>query len=217
MRNERSECPLCGSLECSFYAEAHGRDYLGCTVCSVVFVRPEHRLSPSEERRRYEKHRNHPDDPAYKAYLGSLLAPLLDRLPPKASGLDFGCGPGPAVSAILREAGHEMEDYDPFFRPDRYAINRVYDFVVCTEVAEHFHRPAAELALISRLVGKGGALLLATRLVPNNQPFESWWYVRDPTHVVFYSRASLDWIAARWGWQVVSSTDSVHLFRRDCR
>ena len=47
---------------------------------------------------------------------------------------------------MLRESGHEMTDYDPIFQPDDAAVaeGAQYDFVTCTEVAEHFHNPARE-------------------------------------------------------------------------
>jgi hypothetical protein len=47
---------------------------------------------------------------------------------------------------MLREAGQEVTDYDPMFAPDAAAVaaGAQYDFVTCTEVAEHFYRPAQE-------------------------------------------------------------------------
>ena len=47
---------------------------------------------------------------------------------------------------MLREAGHEVTDYDPMFAPDAAAMaaGAQYGFVTCTEVAEHFYRPAQE-------------------------------------------------------------------------
>jgi hypothetical protein len=42
---------------------------------------------------------------------------------------------------MLAEAGHAMALYDPFFRPDPAALERDYDFITCTETAEHFHHP----------------------------------------------------------------------------
>ena len=51
-----------------------------------------------------------------------------------------------ASGDMLREAGHEVTEFCPIFAPDDAAVAAMgqYDFVTCTEVAEHFHRPAQE-------------------------------------------------------------------------
>ena len=58
------------------------------------------------------------NDAGYRRFLSKLADPLMARLAPGARGLDYGCGPGPALAAMLREAGHEVALYDPFFAPD---------------------------------------------------------------------------------------------------
>ena len=65
------------------------------------------------------------------------------RLQPGMQGLDSGCGPGPVLSMLLREAGMAMTDDDPFYAPNVDALQRQYDFVACTEVVEHFRDPHA--------------------------------------------------------------------------
>ena len=79
------------------------------------------------------------------------------RLLPKSQGLDYGCGPGPALAHMLREAGHDVALFDPFFAPDPAPFNRTYDFVTCTEVAEHFHIQQRSLtACVNWFVPAGG-------------------------------------------------------------
>ena len=41
-------------------------------------------------------------------FLGRLAEPLVERLDPGASGLDFGCGPGPALAAMLTRRGYTV-------------------------------------------------------------------------------------------------------------
>ena len=62
-------------------------------------------------------------------------------------GLDFGCGPGPALANMMQSDGYEMEIYDPFFFPNKDALSKKYDFITCTETAEHFFNPHDELNL----------------------------------------------------------------------
>ena len=65
-----------------------------------------------------------------------------------ARGLDFGCGPAPALAAMLEEGGCVMNLYDPFYRPDRGSLGQSYQFITATEVVEHLHRPGEELAAL---------------------------------------------------------------------
>lgn len=139
------------------------------------------------------------------------------RLPPQGSGLEFGCGPGPALAAMLREAGHEVALYDVFFAPDQAVLQRQYDFVSCTEVAEHFHDSAAEFRLFDKLLKPGGWLGLMTGMLAEGIDFSSWHYRRDPTHVVFYQRTTLRYLAHQYGWRCEFPGQDVALMRKpDC-
>jgi SAM-dependent methyltransferase len=163
---------------------------------------PGDRLCRAEERAHYGLHENSPADPAYRAFLNRLAVHLVPLLPAGAEGLDFGCGPGPTLSVMLREQGFRMTDYDPFFVPDQAALARRYDFITCTEAAEHFFHPALEFARLDALIRPGGRLGVMTRLLEDDDAFAGWSYRRDPTHVVFYKRATFAVLAANYGWSV---------------
>jgi SAM-dependent methyltransferase len=173
--------------------------YWRCDVCQATFLDPAQRLDAEAELAHYRLHRNDPDDPAYRGFLDRLAAPLLERLEAPSSGLDFGCGPGPALAAMLREAGHDVELYDVFFAPDPAVLLRRYDFVTCTETIEHFHDPAAEFRRLDTLLRPGGWLGLMTGMLSDGIDFRAWHYRRDPTHVVFYRRATLRYLASLRG------------------
>jgi SAM-dependent methyltransferase len=176
------------------------RGALRCGTCALTFVPPERLLSPEAEKARYETHENRPDDPGYRAFLDRLLLPLSQRLSPGAEGLDFGCGPGPTASVMMRERGFAMTDYDPYFVPDEAALSRQYDFIVCTEVFEHLRRPAETIGLLDRLLRTNGVLAIMTALLADDDGFATWWYSQDPTHIVFYKEETLRWLAASKGW-----------------
>ncbi|MEX2467988.1 MAG: class I SAM-dependent methyltransferase [Gemmatimonadota bacterium] len=207
-------CPLCGSAGAPLFAEAGGRAYHRCELCGLVFLHPSFRLDPRDERARYETHENDPADPRYRAFLDRLAEPLVERLPPGGEGLDYGSGPGPTLSVMLEERGFTMTVYDPFFAPDAQVLGRRYDFVTCTETAEHFFEPGLEFERFDGLLRPGGWLGVMTGLLTPDIVFEDWWYVRDPTHVCFYTPETLGWIAERHGWRLVIPRPNVALFEK---
>ena len=46
--------------------------------------------------------------------------------------------------------------YDPFFFPNKEIFSKTYDFITCTETAEHFFNPKKEFDLINTLLKKDG-------------------------------------------------------------
>lgn len=206
-------CPLCRSAETLLRVRAHERTYFECATCGLVFVDPAERPDPAAERARYETHENDPDDEGYRAFLARLADPLTEKVPPPGRGLDFGSGPGPTLSVMLEERGYEVAIYDPYFAPDPAPLERTYDFVTCTETAEHFFDPRAELGRLNDLVRPGGWLGVMTRFVDDRR-LADWSYARDRTHVCFYARETLFWIGARFGWSAEIPRSGVALFRQ---
>ena len=49
-----------------------------------------------------------------------------------------------------------MKLYDPFFYPDKSVLKAHYDFIACTERAEHFHDPFAEFDRLDSLLKPKG-------------------------------------------------------------
>ena len=210
-------CGLCGALNPAPFAQSSGRAFFECSRCRLVQVAPGQRPDRATERARYDEHRNDPTDPGYRAFLARLAEPLARRLSPGARGLDFGAGPGPALAAILEEAGFTMALYDPFYAPDPAPLSRTYEFITCTETAEHFHAPGREIDRLDGLLEPGGWLGIMTNTRDESRPFEGWWYVRDPTHVCFYHAATFAWIAEDRGWSLERPHEDVALFRKPAR
>lgn len=194
-------CPVCEAAQCRHFLCTDGRAYWRCTVCLATFLDPAQLPDADTELAQYRLHRNDPRDAGYRRFLARAADPLLQRLAPASHGLDYGCGPGPALAAMLREAGHDVALFDPFFAPDRTTMARTYDFITCTEVAEHFHHPAQEFKILDGLLRPGGWLALMTCLQSDDARFATWHYRRDPTHVVFYREATLRHLAVRHGWR----------------
>ena len=173
--------------------------------------------SVAEERARYETHRNSPADAGYRAFLDKLLVPLAAALPPGARGLDYGCGPGPAASVMMRERGFEMTDWDPLFAPGDGPPRGTYGFVVCTEVVEHLRRPAETLAALDALLEPGGTLGVLTGVLEDDASFPGWWYHRDFTHIAFWRPETLAWAARSRGWSLERPSKDAALFLKPGR
>lgn len=211
---EYQPCPLCRTPALPRAEAPQGRRLFDCAACGALHLDPAQRLSPELEHAHYLHHQNSPADAGYRDFLNRLAIPLVERLAPGASGLDYGSGPGPTLSVMLREQGFRMKEYDPFFAPDVAPLNDRYDFITCTEVLEHFHAPAEEFKRLVAMLRPGGILAVMTEVLREEQPLEQWRYLRDPTHVVFYRPKCFSWIAAHHRLQLEMPRPNVALLRR---
>lgn len=193
-------CPVCKAEETQDFWRNDTRTYWRCPVCQATFLDPSQRPDPQFEHTYYQTHQNDVNDPGYRKYLSPLLAPLLEKLAPQSHGLDYGCGPGPALAAMLTEAGHTMALYDPQFCNTPEVLEQSYDFVTCSEVVEHFHYPENEFRRLDALVKPTGWLAIMTRFLVDDDGFDRWHYRRDPTHVVFYKPATFEHLAKANNW-----------------
>ena len=196
------QCPVCLDRSPTELLTVDGRDYWRCKCCQARFLDPDQLPDRDTEKSEYDLHRNDPEDQGYRRFLGYLAEPLLEKLKPGSDGLDYGCGPGPALARILKEAGHSVATWDPIYAPDESVLKRRYDFVTCTEVVEHFHHPATEFERLDALLRPGGWLGIMTRFQTDDARFANWHYRRDPTHVVFYREATFEWLGGYFGWEV---------------
>lgn len=208
-------CTVCEGEDCSLFVTVQERDYWRCAGCEATFLAPAQHPARADEFAEYGLHRNDVDDPAYRRFLSRLATPLLERIGKGRQGLDFGCGPGPALAEMLREAGHTVALYDPFFHPDAHALAVTYDFITCTEVMEHFHAPAREFRRLAAMLRPGGWLGLTTCFQTDDARFANWSYRRDPTHVVFYRVGTLEYLARQHGWTCEIPAANVALMRRN--
>lgn len=208
-------CPLCASSQVEHYLADSRREYLQCGECSLVFVPPHQHLSSAEEKAHYDLHENDPEDPGYRKFLGRLAEPLLEILPGRSSGLDFGSGPGPTLSLIMAEAGHQMAIYDPYYAPAPECLTQSYDFITASEVVEHLSRPGEELDRLWSLINAGGWLGLMTKRVSGREAFARWHYKNDPTHICFYSRDTFDYLGRQWQADALYPHADVVLFQKN--
>lgn len=207
-------CPVCEAEQVVFFTQVAHQRYWRCTCCAATFLSPDQRPNRAQEKREYDLHHNDPEDPGYRRFLAQLAQPLLKQLPPEGQGLDYGCGPGPALALMLRETGHRVRCYDPIYYPASELLNERYEFITCTEVIEHMHRPASEFDRLDALLRPGGLLGIMTQFQTDDSRFANWHYRRDPTHVVFYRETTLRMVAARMHWEINIPSPNVAIFRK---
>lgn len=210
----RQQCPLCHKQQSIPYYADGNRDYLCCPCCQLVFVPQQFWLSHTAEKAEYDLHENTPLDPGYRAFLGRLTTPLAERLPPGAKGLDFGCGANSALPILLAEQGYQVELFDPYYHNQPEHLARAYDFICATEVVEHLREPASEFERLFSILKPNGWLGIMTKQVRDRQAFGNWHYIRDLTHICFYSRATFRWLATKFAAELEFVGHDVILFRK---
>lgn len=191
--SDKNVCPLCNSTATRAFHMSENREYRHCETCDLVYVPACYFVSESEEKAKYDHHRNSPQNSGYVAFLDRLLRPLQRHLSPGNRGLDFGSGPGPTLHLLMQERGYEMAIYDYFYAPDRSVFSARYDFITATEVIEHLHDPLKEVQHLWKILKRGGVLGMMTAFRP--EAFGDWYYKRDLTHIRFFTPHTFRWLA----------------------
>ena len=207
-------CIVCKNQKASVFTNIKQKRYWNCSYCEVIFLDKEFYLNSNDEYKHYLTHNNDVNDERYKKFLTNLMLPLIDRIKLKSIGLDYGCGPGPALSLMLREKGYQMFNYDPFFHPKKSNLLKKYDFISCSETVEHFHNPFYEFTRFNELLNDGGIIGIMTNFHSKENIFENWYYIKDPTHVVFYSKNTFLIIAKMFKWDCEFLNNNLVFFKK---
>jgi SAM-dependent methyltransferase len=161
-------------------------------------------LTLEGEKSHYQNHKNVSSDLGYRAFVQPLTDAVMHHFDNNHKGLDFGSGKDAAVVAVLRENGFQIDAYDPFFYPNKKWNQQQYDFITATEVVEHLHEPIQTFKELKNLLKPKGKLFLMTELYAPQLSFHQWYYKNDPTHVLFYSEKTMQWLADCLGFSRVT-------------
>jgi hypothetical protein len=105
--------------------------------------------------------------------------------------LDYGCGLQP-YRQIVESAGAEYHGWDRAHFPANVSVDDVgdvallayrYDTILCTQVAQYWPDPAAELRKIRAVTRKGGALVLT---------YPTSWDVIEPDDLWRFTRPGME-------------------------
>ncbi len=207
-------CIVCNNQSAKSFQTSDTKTYWKCGNCLAKFLDPSLYIEAGIEKERYLEHDNRIDDDAYRSFLSRLANPLQKKLSVDDTGLDFGCGHGPALADMLQAEGFQIDLYDPFFFPDKKVFTKKYNFITCTETAEHFHDPHQEFNALDNLLSPGGWLGIMTCFLTTDEAFESWYYRRDPTHVTFYCEKTFEVIASQRNWQYEFPSKDIVLLQK---
>lgn len=199
---EADSCPLC-SENSQLFRLFRKKRFLTCSNCYSVFLHPDHFLTPKEEEDRYLKHNHDVENPNYQNFVLPLVELVTKRFSPTHKGLDFGAGKGPIVSKLLSDKDFSIKQFDLYFWNDPHVLEETYDYIVCSEVIEHFRNPLEEFTKLRKLLKEGGALYCMTSIFDESIDFEKWYYKDDPTHVFFYHTKALEWIKDNFQYKEV--------------
>ena len=195
-------CNLCNS-KALLSNEINQQQYYKCTKCLSIFLHPAYYISIEAERKRYKEHNNDVEDPGYQKFVSPIVNRIKKSFNNQHTGLDFGSGPGPVITKLLRDDGYKIELYDPFFYNNPEKLTVQYDYIACCEVIEHFHNPEKEFRLLHSLLKPGGTLFCMTEVYSDNINFSKWYYKNDPTHVFFYHAEAFNWIKTNLNYSEV--------------
>lgn len=196
-------CPLCLSQENGEFARVDERVFFLCRHCDLRFLLRASRLSVDAENERYRLHQNDTEDPGYQNFMRPLVDAVKQTCDSSSKGLDYGCGPSSVAVHLLNQSGYELALYDPLFFSDLKVLESCYDFIICTEVAEHFREPVQDFRKLKSVLKPNGTLFVMTFLWAEPCLFEEWNYLRDFTHMSFYSTKTFEWIRKNFGFKKI--------------
>ncbi len=212
-------CLVCASSNLRLL-ETKRKKFFRCASCGFSFLHPD--FLPSEEAafNRYKKHHNNEDDEAYKQFLSKIIGRALFYADKAESVIDWGSGPNPLASRLLREKGFSVFSWDPYFSFSEKPEKAFYDLALCIETAEHFFYPKKDFAAFFETVKPGAFAIIHTHLAleEDDDAFLRWWYTEDITHVSFYSKRSLELLACMNDAELIAvENDKLAIFNKEKR
>jgi SAM-dependent methyltransferase len=171
-------------------------------------------LSPLTEKKVYDTHHNDVNDPRYQAFVSPVTSYILSHFNKNHKGLDFGSGPGPVIAEILRQNDFQINLYDPYYHNNLTNLEMQYDYIIACEVIEHFNHPSQVFNQLSNLIRPNGSWVFFTWLYDESIDFNHWHYKNDETHVIFYTKKTLNFIKKAYHFDDLYIQDRLIVFKK---
>ncbi len=198
-------CHICHSEARIIEDQQFGLNYYYCLQCGFISQDRESIPAFSDARDEYDRHENSIENEGYvnffKRFIEASILPFVDQ----GKGLDFGSGPEPVLSQVLkRDYGLMVDIYDLHYQPVKVYEHQQYDYIVSTEVIEHIEDPMAVMKLWHEHLKPGGVLAVMTLFHEEDEAhFLDWWYRRDITHISFFTVRTFNYMAEKIGFEII--------------
>ena len=183
-----------------------------CSECGLIHVPERFHLDAESQKARYDLHKNSSDDSGYISYLSVITSQVSNMIKKGAKGLDYGSGPTPVMSDMLKICGYCINQYDLFYANDQQVLNDTYDFVVSSETVEHILDARYVWELFEKLV-PSGHIFIMTQMYDDPKTIGRWHYANDSTHVTFYCRRTFKKIAKDHDFRIEHIDNKTMVFR----
>lgn len=203
-----TKCKICGGSVSVIDDPQIKVQYSLCKTCTFINKQDRYYTTYERENEEYNRHNNTLENKGYVEYLQTIIDSFITPLDIKRNILDFGSGPFPAFKILLEKQNYNVYDYDFFYNKNEEYKNHKYQLITVIEVIEHFHNPLKELDILYSLLEEGGYLLIKTGFRNMDiEPFLTWWYRRDITHVSFFNLDVFKEIEKRYNLKRITHND----------
>jgi SAM-dependent methyltransferase len=197
------KCKICLNNSKTIVDEKTSKIYYKCLECEYIYL--DEKFYIDEEKKHYDKHHNNLESLGYVKMFEDLVEEFVK---PYANNikhaLDFGCGEGEVLPIVLERNNIKCDRYDLFYFPNKIYKNKNYDLILSTEVIEHLQNPLAILEEILKHIKQNGYLVLMTAFHPKeDKDFFKWWYIRDVTHIGFFTIKTFEQIAKKYNLEIL--------------
>ncbi|MFH1694025.1 MAG: class I SAM-dependent methyltransferase [Bacillota bacterium] len=202
-------CKICGKQTISYRHPRFDMVFHECQYCGFIFKDEANYVSLREEIKKYDEHHNEDDNMGYVNFLTDFIEAAVLPYIQTGKALDFGSGPNPVLSKIMRNSyGFDVDIYDLYYAKEKVYKNQVYDLITSTEVVEHLKSPMDAFILFYKHLKPGGILSIMTLFHPRNKEMLfDWFYIRDKTHVSFYTVQTMRIIAEKFNFEFIETND----------
>jgi len=203
------KCKLCNCKTTIISDKKIDKNYYRCLECDYIFIDEKHILDAESEKKHYNNHDNNLESLGYVKMFEKIIDEFItsDTKDIKTA-LDFGCGEGEVLPILLERKDIKCDRYDLFYFPTKVYENKNYDLIVSTEVFEHLANPLEIFKILLKHIKKDGYLLIMTYFQPENKDdFFKWFYIKDVTHIGFFSLKTFEFLASELNLKIVKSND----------
>ena len=204
-----NNCKICQTNSTPLVDQKTSKTYYKCLNCEYIYLDKNFYIDIESEKKHYDKHHNNLESLGYVKMFEDLVTEFV--IPQKTfinTALDFGCGEGEVLPIVLERNDISCDRYDLFYFPKKVYEDKKYDLILSTEVIEHLQNPTEILVELLSHIKKDGFLVLMTALRPlEDEKFLKWWYIRDITHIGFFTIKTFEYLAKELNLIIVKHND----------